>query len=224
MRPYYEQDGIVIYHGDCREILGVLPGQQVNAVITDPPYGIALANHAAGRERSAWAGIRGDEDGAVGNWIVRWCESLCLPLVIFANPMRPWPGRFDQMLVWDKGPAVGGGGDPATRWKQTHESILVARTGKLNGQRDCAVLTYWTTPQASADHPAAKPEALMLYLVAKVSNAGDVIVDPCCGSGTTLVAAKRLCRRAIGIEIEERYCEIAARRLAQGVLNLEAAV
>ena len=81
----------------------------------------------------------------------------------------------------------------------------------------------WECPRETKTrlHPTPKPELLMADLVMQFTDAGDTILDPFMGSGTTLVAAKRLGRKAIGIELEEKYCEIAAKRLSQGALNLE---
>jgi adenine-specific DNA-methyltransferase len=82
--------------------------------------------------------------------------------------------------------------------------------------------SVWRFPiERERNHPAQKPEALMGQIVGISSRHGDLILDPFMGSGTTLVSAKRYGRRAIGIELEEKYCEIAAKRLAQGALPME---
>ena len=209
VKPYYEQDGITIFHGDCRDVLPTL--EPVDLVLTDPPYGIGLEEH--GRNGYDW-GIAGDEDSAIGQQVLNVLEAV--PTIAFASPKQPWSGQWRQYLVWDKGPTVGGGGDPSTCWKQSWELIQVRNTGRLNGKRDEAVLHFHVTQQDYHDHPAAKPISLTRYLLIKVF--GDTVLDPFMGSGTTLRAAKDLGRKAIGIEIEERYCEIAANRMAQGVL------
>jgi site-specific DNA-methyltransferase (adenine-specific) len=122
--------------------------------------------------------------------------------------------------VWDKGEHVAGGGDIATTWKPTWELIQIARTRPLTGRRDSAVLRF---PAVTIDydlHPSPKPVSLMRYLLRKAGHG--TILDPFMGSGSTLVAAKDSGLRAIGIEIEERYCEIAASRCSQEVLGLSA--
>lgn len=211
MTPYYEQDGIVIYHGDCREILPAIT--DVDLVLTDPPYGIALTNH--GRSDKDWT-IAGDKDQGLGNEVLGQLNHL--PTITFASPMRPWLGTWRQHLVWDKGPAVGGGGDIPRCWKFSWELIQVARTPRLGGPRDQAVLKYWVSPQNYKDHPAAKPLPLLRYLIEKASSEGGKVLDPFMGSGRTLLAAQASGRRAVGIEIDERYCEIAANRLQNAEL------
>jgi len=216
MKPYYEEDRITIYHGDCREILPTL--SNIDIVITDPPYGIRLQEHGRNgydmRKLNEYQ-VQGDDSQNLGQEVV---DSLEAPQIVFAHPMKPWKGKWRQYLVWDKGPAVGGGGDIATCWKQSWELIQIRRTPKLNGPRDEAVLHFHVTGQDYCYHPCQKPMALMAYLIQKTTESKCTILDPFMGSGTTLQAAKELGRKAIGIEIEEKYCEIAARRLAQEVL------
>ena len=216
--PYYQDDACTIYHGDCREILPLLP--VVDLVLTDPPYGIGLSNGGRSdgyRSDRDWS-IAGDHSQEVGEQVLKEIAAIRLPRIVFASPKKPWSGNWRQFLVWDKGPAVGGGGDIATCWKFTWELIQVADTARLNGSRDSAVLNYWATPADSIDHPAQKPLSLLCYLISKTTTTGHTILDPFMGSGTTLRAAKDLGRRAIGIELEEKYCEIAANRLRQEVL------
>lgn len=233
-KPYYQDDWATIYHADCRLILPHLP--KVDLVLTDPPYGINLQNHSRGNKRGSKSfEIFGDIDQEAGMEVCNWCAALELPTVFFASPKRPWPGIWRNYLVWDKGGAVGGGGgDVGLCWKQSWELIQIARNSELNGPRDGAVLVHYMTPADSKLHPAQKPHSLIAYLIEKLTTYGDTgygaivhkrlqILDPFMGSGTTLRAAKDLGRKSIGIEIEERYCEIAAKRLAQEVFNFQAA-
>lgn len=217
--PYYQAEGVTIYHGNALEMLDSLP--PVNLLLTDPPYGIALENHAAGKERRKEAfSIAGDKCQSAGLQVLEWAAAKNLATVVFASPRKPWPGEWRNWLVWDKGGAVGGGGDTAVCWKQSWELIQVARNGRLLGKRDESVIRHWMTPQDSRLHPAQKPVGLLLYLLGQLVTPGAVVLDPFMGSGSTLRAAKDMNCRAIGIEIEERYCEIAANRLAQSVLPL----
>ena len=220
MKPYYEEDGITIYHGDCREVLPVASIGSAALLITDPPYGIAHAsNHIADSTTAAWmnSSIEGDQDCALRDAVLPlFGEWAC-----FGSPKVSAPAGMRDVLIWDKGPASGMG-DLSWPWKRSWELIFVAGT-HWTGHRDEGVIKGgWVVTRASMGrvHPNEKPVPLMEYLIKK--HPANLIVDPFAGSGSTLVAAKKRGRRAIGVEIKERYCEIAARRLAQGVLELEA--
>jgi len=219
MSPYYQDQFVTLYHADARDVLPLVDASSIGLVLTDPPYGIALANHdPGGRRRAGSFAIKGDECGSIGAEVLAWCEERAIPTISFASAMKPWSGRWRQHLVWDKGPAVGGGGDPDRLWKQSWELIQVARTGVLSGKRECAVLNFWVTPQDSVFHPAQKPLELLSYLIRKACAPDGAVVDWFVGSGSTLVAAKILGRHSIGVEIDERHCETAAQRCRQGVL------
>ena len=212
MKPYFERDGIVIYHGDCREIL---PGLAFDVVVTDPPYGIGYeSGHSGVLPRS----IKGDSDTTLRDWMIEVCAPR--PLACFATwrcrPPRPPRG----CLVWSK--AAGGMGDLSFPWAPTFEMVWIYGDGWA-GHRGSSVLTgetvvTWNTGPARRVHPHEKPVDVLAQIIRKAPPG--TILDPFMGSGTTLRAAMDLGRRAIGIEIEERYCEIAARRLDQLVLPL----
>jgi hypothetical protein len=218
--PYYEHDGITIYHGDCREVLPSLP--KVDLVLTDPPYGVGLSNHNtsghSSRPLPSAVGYRiaGDCDTGVGLWALEWAAGV--PTIAFASPWRPWPGDWRNLIVWDKGGAVGGGGDTLTCLKRSWELVQVRGNGPLQGARAESVWRFPVVPTDTTLHPAQKPLSLIAALLEQFG--GALILDPFMGSGTTLVACKRLGRRAIGIEIEEKYCEIAARRVEAERLTL----
>jgi site-specific DNA-methyltransferase (adenine-specific) len=216
MQPYFERDGITIYHGDARELLSTL--EAVDLVLTDPPYGITLENHGRtdGKRRDRDWTVAGDQDTEIGQLVIDYCLDRGWPLVAFASPEHPWRGDWRSLLVWHKY-GLGMGGDPKTCWQRDWELIQVAQNRELVGGRDSAVLQgFDIRPAEFTFHPCQKPVSLMQYLIGKTN--AETVVDPFMGSGTTLRAAKNLGRRAIGIEIEERYCEIAAKRLSQGVL------
>lgn len=220
MKPYYSEAGIEIYHGDCREVLAELvklPAHLALApiVITDPPYGIALKEN--GRNGYDW-NVIGDEDQTLGVEVLSGFERHGIPVLAFASPKKPWPGKWRQHLVWDKGPAVGGGGDRETCWKFDWELIQVARVPELSGKRESSVLRYWIGQADYAFHPNQKPLPLLQYLIGKATREGDTVFDPFAGSGSTLVAAKQMGRKAVGIEVRRDYCDIIVSRLAQGVL------
>lgn len=215
--PYYDRDGITIFNADCRDVLPTIDPATVALVLTDPPYGIGLDDHGS---HPTWSVI-GDHDQELGNEVVTFCRSHNWPLIVFASPMKPWHGAWRQHLVWDKGGAVGGGGDIATCWKFTWELIQVAGTGRLNGQRDSAVLQHYTTPADMTLHPCQKPVPLLRYLIQKTTQPSDVVIDPFMGSGSVARACMDTGRCYIGIELSEAYCEIAVSRLSQTVLPLE---
>jgi site-specific DNA-methyltransferase (adenine-specific) len=215
VKPYYEQDGITIYHGDTLELLRILPGY--TAIVTDPPYGIALENHGM-QGSHGWTTVAGDADIRAGVAVCEMAARVRVPMIAFASPWKPWPGYWPNLLVWDKGGAVGGGGDTATTAKRTWELIQARNVACRNGRPE-SVWRYPLTQNMLALHPTQKPEALMLRLIREFVEPEHQVFDPFMGSGTTLVAAKRLGRKAVGVEIEERYCEIAAKRLAQGALD-----
>ena len=203
--------------GDCLEVLPTLAG--VDAVVTDPPYGIALKSHdkTGISRRKADYRIDGDASQEVGIKALELCSAW--PVAAFASPMKPWPGKWRQHLVWDK-KAGGGGGDIATCWKFDWELIQVARTGPLNGGRDSSILRYFADPQQFNFHPAAKPVDLMVYLISKVTQPGDTVLDPFMGSGTTGVACMQLGRNFIGIEKDPAYFAIAQNRIAEAQAQL----
>lgn len=217
MKPYYDADGITIYHADCRELID---SRSVSAdvLILDPPYGYNYSsNHGASWRGRAIVGDSSSEtrDRVLSSW------PLIKPAAIFGSWKVKPPPDIRVALVWDKGSAFGMG-DLELPWKSSWELIWIRGRGWM-GYRDEGVLrghivVSWESKGGS--HPNQKPITLIEVLLRKAPLG--IVLDPCCGSGSTLVAAKNLNRKAIGIEIEERYCEIAAERLSQCVLQLGA--
>jgi site-specific DNA-methyltransferase (adenine-specific) len=214
VKSYYESGGITIYHGDCREIVPSLGFGGV--VLADPQYGIGHPTDYASRRRGALAAckdylpVRGDD----GPFDPRWLLNIGVARILWgANHYASRLPDSGGWLVWDKE-------RPDDLDQATCE---LAWTDCIKGVRRFRHL--WNgmmraSEKAPLQHPTQKPVALMRWCLSfPWTPAGDVL-DPYMGSGTTLVAAKDCNRRAIGIEIEERYCEIAARRLDQEVLNL----
>lgn len=224
MTPYYQDEAVTLYHGDCRE---VLPSVSAGVIVTDPPYGTGgwrRGESGAGDDPSGKLVVESWDDGAVD-----WLRLTSLPVVSF------WPqgsafrflsvaaetGRTKHRALYmrklDPKPQVGG----RVRWSM--EPIwVVSRDGFVLYGGDDVVDA--STPRAGRDaeatgHPYQKPEAVMVWLIAKLPEAP--ICDPFAGSGTTLVAAKRLGVKAVGCEINEAYCAMAAKRLSQGALPLE---
>lgn len=238
MSPYYDHAGIRIYQGDCLDVLASLSDIQLSAVVMDPPYASGARTEA--KKSSSGSMIRNakwnakpienDQMTTTGFvWLMRHvCQDLRGMLVEGGSVLsfidwRQWPNlvgaiettnlRVNGMVVWDKESFGMGNG-----FRQQHELICHASKGvPLVASRDVSnVLRY---PRVSNDeHPSPKPVALMETLIRVVTEPGDLLLDPFMGAGSTLVAAKNGGRRAIGIELEERYCEIAARRLSQEIL------
>ena len=218
MTPYYEQDGITIYHGDCREVCEWL---QADVIVTDPPYGIGWSrgvNNA--RASKADNGIQNDQDVSARDGALAMV--LGKPSVVFGSFYAPYPANVRQVLVWHK-PADAGIVGSVTGYRRDAEPIFLVGEWPIKTVRWSSVLqgaaAFRGHTAADTRHPHAKPESLIWQLIRGCPDG--VVADPFMGSGTTLVAAKRLGRKAIGIELEEKYCEIAAKRLAQGALPME---
>lgn len=231
MTPYYDDGTVTIYHGDARDARSFL-NQSIDLLLTDPPYGMAF--------QSGWtksAAIRND-GVRQGIRVVRRALADMEPLfapdmhaLIFCH-WESWPDFYDGLsgmfgirnaLIWHKG--GGGMGDLRHEYAKDYEVILYgarSRGRELGGKRTGAVISgHPRVPAAKRHVPYEKPVSLLTELIARhTSDPRHVVLDPFMGSGSTLVAARAVGRRAIGIEVEERYCEIAARRLDQGVLAL----
>lgn len=246
--PYYDHAGITIYHGDARDVVPSLLDATVDFIFTDPPYGHNNNNGDLAHHREKALGLvkRGEavagdarpiaNDGPEANDLVRWffgqtkrllrhggCCCCCGgggPDPQFAR----WSLWLDEALgfkhavVWDKG-GLGMG----WHYRRNYEMVLIGEKPGAAchwfGGNDVPNVIRIPGIKPSADgHPTPKPVELAAWFMRLHSEESDVVLDPFMGGGTTLVAAKQLGRQAIGIEIEERYCEIAVKRLAQEVL------
>jgi site-specific DNA-methyltransferase (adenine-specific) len=216
MKPYYDEGGIVIYHGDCREIL---PTLDFDAIVTDPPYGIALDTSGA-RPRSTLghAPIVGDDVPFDPAWLLAYgVPTILWGANHYCDRLPPKPG----WLVWNKVLYDGAFGTQSMDKKQAEAELAWTNcVARPKGLRHLWDGVYRDSEHGTRYHPAQKPVALLAWCISLVDAA--VIADPYMGSGPTLRAAKDLGRQASGIEVEERYCEIAAKRLGQEVLDLGA--
>ena len=213
---------VQLFYGDCLEIMRGIPDGNIDAVVTDPPYGIGLSNHDIdGHRRAESYTVVGDEDGAVGIAVLDWATKLDIITITFASPWRPWPGVWRNLIVWDKGGAVGGGGDIKTCLKRTWELIQVARNGPMKGAREGSVWRFPITPQSLTEHICAKPLSLIIALIDRFVPIGATVLDPFMGSGTTGVACIQTGRNFIGIEIDKSYFDIAQRRIADAQTQLQ---
>ncbi len=205
MKPYYDHGGITIFHGDARELVRHLTAE---VLCLDPPYG-TNEHGGYGRRQLGLESIENDGDTSVRDDLLAWWGDRCA--IVFGSPRRAEPpGQWMYRLVWDK--RAPGLGSP---WRWQHEMIYLR--GEWRNQPGIASVLSFSAGNAMRDrwHPHEKPVPLLCALLQGTAGA---ILDPTMGSGSTLRAAKELGRRAIGIELDERHCEHAARRLSQEVL------
>lgn len=277
MTPYYADEHVTLYHGDCQEILPSFLDDAAQLILADPPYGIGKADwddsfHSdwmteaarvapvlglmpgtwnllncprfAGRLQYRWTLaahlVNGMTRGAVGygNWI---------PCLVYSGPAAAaWCVEFadwcDEHGITKRDLDEAAGTSDMGGWwmsRLTHRaqiptpeqwdklSVAFAPPWRLLAGVKAAARVYRQASDAQRvvvgrddkpDHPSPKPLGVMRWLVERLSFEGDLIIDPFAGSGSTLIAARELGRRVIGVEIEERYCELVARRLDQGIL------
>ena len=251
--PYYQDDAVVIYHADCRDILPLIPDKSIDLVLTSPPYNLEMEYERRLTEKEyldfitmvlsniysclASAGrviwnvpnqIRIARDGDL------WSPSIKTALIMDGVGLR-----FFDMLQWNQRYS-----DSATAWgswlspsapfiRHQLEAILIyyKKVWKLQrpGESDLEPKQFMSltkselwdiSPADRNGHPAPYPEELVWKCLKLFSYKDALILDPFLGSGTTAYCAKKLGRKCIGIEIEERYCEIASKRCSQGVMDL----
>ncbi len=217
--PYYEDEFVTLYHGDCLEVREWLAA---DVLVTDPPYGIAWSIGANPKRLSvARDGIANDNDTSARDSVLdAWGDR---PGVVFGSWSAGFP-QTRQVLVWRKPIDAGVVGSTTGYRTDTELIFLTGAWPKRNSAWSSVIVTNGNKNaylRPAGLHPHGKPVALLQVLIER-SPLG-TIADPFAGSGSTLVAAKALGRHAIGVELEERYCEIAARRLAQDVLDFGAA-
>lgn len=227
MKPYYQDAWVTIYHADCRE---VLPYLQVDAVVTDPPYGVELSAKRA-KQRN------GDVSSRAGSYSFddtpEYIRAVVVPVIealrARAKCVVLTPGTRNLWLyppADDVGCFFSAAGTGMGRWGFTCSQPILyygsdpyLRT--IQGARANSSGQTYPNDANEADHPCAKPIRMMHWLVNRASLPGEVVCDPFMGSGTTLQAAKNLGRRSVGVDIEERYCEMAALRCRQEVFDFE---
>ena len=216
--PYYDEDGITIYHGDCREIV---PTLTADVIVSDPPYGMrwdtdtsrfaggsAASRARRGSGRADWGVVNGDDEPfdpapwLTFDHVVLWGSNHFAGRLPVGTTLV-WIKRFDLAF----GSFLS---DAEVAWVKGGHGVYCRRDVSMAGEARVR------------QHPTQKPLGIMAWSIGMAGGQGTVL-DPFMGSGTTLRAAKDLGRKAIGIEIEERYCEIAAKRLGQMVLDLESA-
>lgn len=221
MTPYYEDESVTLYHGDCREIDAWLAA---DVLVTDPPYGIGWKQRqiAGARGVMAHEGIANDHDTmardeALNAWYMR-------PALVFGSLRAEPPAYWQQVLVFQKPILSRGVMGRRLPWHNNWEPIFVCGNWPTQAPTlDAVISTRAMTASGysgyatRAGHPHAKPLDVMEALIDACPPG--VIADPFAGSGSTLVAARNLGRKAIGVELHEPYCELIAKRLSQGALD-----
>ena len=208
--PYYQDDFVTLYHGDCREILPTLG--RVDAVVTDPPYGLGDVLSGGGGKWGLWDDGSGRTPHGF-DWDTEAPEAVAhLPEI--ADHSIIWGGNYFPLpprrgwLIWDKVVRNFTSGHCELAWTTLDQPVRAYN------------FAHGELASEGKFHPTQKPLRLMTWCIGFLPESAALVLDPFAGSGSTLVAAKRLGRKAIGVELDERYCEIAARRLTQGVLDL----
>lgn len=214
--PYYSDDFVTLYHGDSRDLLPLI---RADVMVTDPPYGIdhqKMGSNRGTHFESVGASIIGDRTTeARDTALARWNG----PAVVFGAPMIDCPAATRQILVWHKDEGGAGIIGNVRGWRRDWEAIYLIGEWPVSRVSDSSVLSFGGNrfDAKSTGHPHAKPLSLMRELISKCPPG--TIVDPFAGSGSTLRAAKDLGRTAIGIEIDEQWLDVAARRCAQDSLD-----
>lgn len=222
--PYYKDDLVTLYHGDCREVTEWLAA---DVLVTDPPYGIAWDRPTTRGAKNSWynEGIKGDADTSARDLTLdAWGSER--PAIVFGSVRAAYPDGWRMMLVFQKPSMTASGMFGAfLPWRKDWEPIFVLgkRWPKQPSMRSSIVATSQLSAggyngyATQTGHPHTKPLDVMMQLIDACPPGA--VSDPFAGSGSTLLAARNLGRRAIGIELDERYCEVAARRLSQQVFD-----
>jgi DNA modification methylase len=224
--PYYSDEQVTLYLGDCRQVLPQLD-LTVDLLATDPPYGLDIGY---GRTALGVRHIEGDTDDQLLVGVLADCDHLMAPnswasvfcgythsgKVQAAAVVAGWTVK--TVIVWDKAmPSLGEG------IRNQHELAVLVKRGKPVETFTGGNVWRITRERGRPEHPHMKPQALMSRLVGYYSPPGGVVLDPFAGSGSTLVAAAMLGRKAVGIEFSEAYCELIVRRLGQPSLDFNEA-
>jgi len=220
MTPYYSHAGIEIYHGDCREILPGLP--KCDLLLTDPPYGISAdaEMHKKGGQqygkaaapKRVYADTSWDSAPADTGLLLSMIAHTRFAIIFGGNYFGLPATRC--VLVWDKENGGNAFADAELAWSNLDKPVRIKRHMWNGMLREGA--------EARFEHPTQKPVEVMQWCITQAPADCRTILDPFMGSGSTLVAAKNLGRRAIGIEREEKYCELSAKRLSQEVFEFPA--
>lgn len=219
MTLYYEDEYVQLHHGDCRGIRG---WTRADVLVTDPPYGMGYeSNFNRLRKRGVdkvGRPVENDKDTSARD------EALALwgdrPALVFGRWNIAKPPATRQRIIWDRG--YHGMGDLKMPWGPAEEEVYVLGSGFVGDRKSNIIRAHalMSTDSRRPDHPTPKPVALMEDLISNCPPG--IIADPFAGSGATLIAARNLGRKVIGVELEEKYCEIIVRRLSQQAFDFTA--
>lgn len=207
-----------IIHADSLTVLRQMEPESVDAVITDPPYGINYVSQTGAKVKNDTApfiwflydAFRVLKPGGSIICFTRWDVQQT-----FIDAMKLAGFKVKSEVIWDK--VIGGQGDLKAQFSPSHENIIFAIKGKYSfpGHRPRDLVTYQKLASSQMIHPTEKPVGLLTNLISSVTKPGDLIVDPFAGSGSTCVAAKKTGRRFIGIELDDEHFERASRRIEE---------
>lgn len=231
MTPYYADDLVTIYHGDALELLPALRlGSAIDLFVTDPPYVIGAVSAGNMATKAGGWGDMMNSSRWFRDWYVMarrmlkptgamwtFCNWRSLPVVMKAAFDAEW--SLASTLVWHKD-WIGPGGSVGLRPSYEMVALLPGPEFSIEDRGIPDVMTYKWASFKPNGHPAEKPVALLSRLITESVRGPALVLDPFLGSGSTLIAAKTLGHRAVGIETDEKWCEVAARRCSQEVLGL----
>lgn len=219
IKPYYQDDYCTIYNADCSHILPQL--KAIDLVLTDPPYGIGeAAGRNKSRTRNAFARDYGNDswdDQPIDNQLMSKVAFTIAPrVIIFGGNYYPMPPS-SCYFIWDKDNGESDFADCELAWTNLKQAVR-RKKYRWNGY----LQEHMGRHKEQRFHPTQKPTEIMQWCIKIADGHGinDLILDPFMGSGTTLLAAKNLGRKSIGIEKEKKYCDMAVKRLRQEVLAL----
>lgn len=211
LEPYFQTDLVSLYHGNCLEVTEWL---EADVLVTDPPYGQSYKSNMDRGNRTEWHDKIHNDDTTESRdaSLELWGSSKAA--LVFGTWKTAKPKKTRQVVVWDKTPC-GFMGDLEIPFGNAHEEIYLLGTSGWTGKREASIIKaqmLMSNDKNRPDHPTPKPIGLMEKLIAKTTG---VVADPFSGSGATLIAARNLGRKVIGVEVEEKYCELIANRLSQ---------
>lgn len=204
-KPYYQDDAVTLYHGDCRQIVPLL--HTFDLLLTDPPYGINAARHR-NSQASGWKDYGTKEQASWDQspppfWVIEMCINSSDKSVVWGGNYFPLPPSMGWLL-WDKGQRDFSLADGELAWTSENRALRIFTLSRSEALKDGKV------------HPTQKPEDLIKWCLTLFPEA-QTVLDPFAGSGTTGRACKDLGRKCTLIERDESYCEIIAKRMGQEV-------